>query len=164
MRVLGIDPGLGITGYGVIETDGNQPQVLEAGVVRSDAKRSLEERLNEIGRELIEIIDQFRPEVIAVEELYSHYSHPITAVVMGHVRGVVFLRAAEASIPVQSYAATRIKKSLTGNGHATKQQIQRMVKSALGLSSVPEPPDAADALAIALCHCRAVMHHQAVEV
>jgi crossover junction endodeoxyribonuclease RuvC len=102
--------------------------------------------------------------VIVVEELYSHYSHPITAVIMGHVRGVIYLRAAEANIPVVSYAATRIKKALTGNGRATKAQMQRMVSSSLRLPTIPEPPDAADALAVALCHCRAMAHHEVVAV
>ncbi len=162
MRVLGIDPGLNVTGYGVLEADGDHPKVVEAGVVRSNARKCLAERLNEISRELNEIIGQFQPQAIAVEELYSHYTHPITAVIMGHVRGVIFLKAAEAGIPVESYASTRIKKSLTGNGRATKQQIQKMVKSTLGLPAVPEPPDAADALAIALCHCRALLHNETV--
>ncbi|MEW6049489.1 MAG: crossover junction endodeoxyribonuclease RuvC [Candidatus Zixiibacteriota bacterium] len=164
MRVLGIDPGLGITGYGVLELEGERPVVVEVGVIRSDARLSIENRLREVSTGLSEIVGQFRPEAIAVEELYSHYSHPITAVIMGHVRGVIFLKAAEAGIPVVSYAATRIKKSLTGNGRATKEQIQRMVKSTLGLPQIPEPPDAADALAIALCHCRAMQQNATVDV
>ncbi len=162
MRVLGIDPGLGITGYGVLEQDGDRTLVIEAGVIRSDARLDLAVRLNEVSRELSEILAQLQPDAVAVEELYSHYSHPITAVIMGHVRGVIFLKAAEVGIPVVSYAATRIKKSLTGNGRATKEQIQRMVKSTLGLPQIPEPPDAADALAIALCHCRVLQHNELV--
>lgn len=162
MRVLGIDPGLGITGYGLLEQDGDTTRVVEAGVIRSDARLDLAVRLNEVSRELADIIAQLKPEAVAVEELYSHYSHPITAVIMGHVRGVIFLKAAEAGIPVVSYAATRIKKSLTGNGRATKEQIQRMVKSTLCLPQIPEPPDAADALAIALCHCRALQQNELV--
>ena len=164
MRVLGIDPGLQVTGYGIIESSGDRTSVIEAGVVRSNAKQELAPRLHEIAKELDEIVGQFRPEVIAVEELYSHYSHPITAVVMGHVRGIIFLKAAERNIPVISYAATRIKKSLTGNGRATKEQMQRMVAVTLGLRALPEPPDAADALAVALCHCRAKQHHEAIAV
>ncbi len=164
MRVLGIDPGLQVTGYGIIESSGDRTTVVEAGVVRSNANTEFAPRLHEIAKELDEIVGQFQPDVIAVEELYSHYSHPITAVIMGHVRGVIFLKAAERNIPVISYAATRIKKSLTGNGRATKEQMQRMVSVTLGLPTVPEPPDAADALAVALCHCRAVQHHEVVSV
>lgn len=162
MRVLGIDPGLNITGYGLLDADHDTPIVVEAGVVRSNANDEFSNRLCEIAREVSGIITQFRPDVIVVEELYSHYSHPITAVIMGHVRGVIYLRAAEADIPVVSYAATRIKKALTGNGRATKAQMQRMVSSALRLPTIPEPPDAADALAVALCHCRAKAHHAMV--
>jgi crossover junction endodeoxyribonuclease RuvC len=164
MRVLGIDPGLGITGYGVLESNGDHTQVLEAGVIRNNPNDELANRLLEIGTELVGIINQFQPEVIAIEELYSHYSHPITAVIMGHVRGIIFLKAAEHKIPIISYAATRIKKSLTGNGRATKGQIQQMVRVTLKLPGIPEPPDAADALAIALCHCRAVQHNEVVGV
>lgn len=164
MRVLGIDPGLQVTGYGIIESAGDRTLVVEAGVVRSNAKQELAPRLHEIAKELDEIVGQFGPDVIAVEELYSHYSHPITAIVMGHVRGIIFLKAAERNIPVVSYAATRIKKSLTGNGRATKEQMQQMVAVTLGLREIPEPADAADALAVALCHCRASQHHEAIAV
>jgi crossover junction endodeoxyribonuclease RuvC len=121
-------------------------------------------QLKEIASELEGIITQFRPDAIAVEELYSHYDHPRTAIIMGHARGIIFLKAAEAGIEVFPYASTRIKKSLTGNGRAKKSQVQLMIKSTLELPDVPEPPDAADALAIALCHCRAMAHHEGVEV
>lgn len=162
MRVLGIDPGLNITGYGLLDAGNDHPLVVEAGVVRSNARDQFAERLCEIAKEITGIIAQFRPDVIVVEELYSHYSHPTTAIIMGHVRGVIYLRAAEADIPVVSYSATRIKKALTGNGRATKSQMQKMVSSTLRLPAIPEPPDAADALAVALCHCRAKAHHEAV--
>jgi crossover junction endodeoxyribonuclease RuvC len=158
MRVLGIDPGLNITGYGILEADGDSPRVLEAGVLKCNPRWSLEERLKEMAKEMQGVIEQFRPDALAIEELYSHYNHPITAVVMGHVRGVLILKAAEQGVPIISYASTRIKKALTGNGRATKVQMQRMVTVTLGLKSIPEPPDAADALAIALCHCRAILH------
>src|SRR5262249_7508489 len=101
---------------------------------------------------LVEVIDQYRPEVCAVEQLYAHYKHPRTAILMGHARGVIFLTAAQRGLPVVSYAATRIKKTITGNGHASKEQIQRTIQRELGLAQLPEPPDVADALAVALCH------------
>ena len=129
MRILGIDPGLQVTGYGLLESDGDKLQVLEAGVIRSDSAGALETRLKEIASELDDILRQFAPDAMAIEELYSHYDHPITAIVMGHVRGVIMVRAAESRIPIISYAPTRIKKALTGNGRATKGQMQRMVQS-----------------------------------
>ncbi len=161
MRVLGIDPGLNITGYGLLEIDGDQTVIVEAGVVRTKAKAPMETRLHEIAKELGAIIGQLSPDAIAVEDLYSHYGHPKTAIIMGHARGIVFLKAAEAGLPVFPYAATRVKKSLTGNGRAPKRQVQLMIASTLGLSEPPDPPDVADALAVALCHCRAMTHNYA---
>ena len=164
MRILGIDPGLNVTGYGVVEGEPDKVKVVEAGVVRTNGRGSMEDKLFQIAKELEEIISQFQPDAIAVEELYSHFGHPRTAIIMGHARGVVFLKAAEARIPVFPYASTRIKKSLTGNGRASKQQVQLMIKSTLALARVPEPPDTADALAVALCHHRAVAHTLAEQV
>jgi len=160
MRVLGIDPGLNITGYGILDEDNQQITLVEAGVVRTHATAPTGERLVEIGREIGQIIQQFAPEVMAVEELYSHYAHPKTAIIMGHARGVIFLKAAEAGLPIFPYASTRIKKSLTGNGRAGKEQVQLMIRSTLGLAEIPEPPDVADALAIALCHCRSLKQRE----
>lgn len=158
MRVLGIDPGLGITGYGVLDSRGDQLMVVEAGVVQASGKQPMPSRLLNLSDELDNILRQFRPEAVAIEELYSHYGHPRTAIIMGHARGVILLEAAQAGVPVFPYSATRIKKSLTGNGRATKQQMQRMICVTLHLDTLPEPPDIADALAVALCHTRAVGH------
>jgi crossover junction endodeoxyribonuclease RuvC len=157
MRVLGIDPGLNITGYGIVESDGALPVIVEAGIIRTREKTAMEDRLLEIAHELTVIIEQFKPDAVAVENLYSHYNHPKTAITMGHARGIIFLKAAEANLQVFPYAATRIKKSLTGNGRASKRQMQLMICSTFGLKKVPEPPDIADALAAALCHCRAMI-------
>ena len=101
---------------------------------------------------LIEMLQQFRPEALALEELYSHYKRPRTAILMGHARGVICLAAAEAGIPVVHYAATQVKNILTGSGRASKSQMQSAIQRELALPEVPEPPDVADALAIALCH------------
>jgi crossover junction endodeoxyribonuclease RuvC len=103
-------------------------------------------------RGVAEIVAALKPEVLAIEELYSHYERPRTAILMGHARGVIILAAVEAGIPVAHYAATQIKNTLTGNGRAPKPQIQLAVTRELNLSQVPQPPDVADALAIALCH------------
>lgn len=164
MRIVGIDPGLNITGYGVIETNGSSGEItlIEAGIVRTNAADSLANRLSEIGREMSGILEQFKPDSLAVEELYSHYGHPKTAIIMGHARGVIFLKAADAGITVFSYAATRVKNSLTGHGRATKAQMQAMICSTFGLRELPEPADAADALAIALCHYRATFQTEGV--
>jgi crossover junction endodeoxyribonuclease RuvC len=159
MRILGIDPGLQVTGYGVLDSSTGSPRLIEAGVIRTNDRQTMAERLAEISKALDDIVREFEPEVVAIEELYSHYSHPKTAIIMGHARGIVFLKAAEKGIAVFPYAATRIKKSLIGNGRASKAQVQLMIRTALCLKKVPEPPDAADALAVALCHCRAMDHH-----
>jgi len=162
MRVLGIDPGLNITGYGLVEGSDGEIRLLEAGVVRTDAAAPMAARLAEIGAQIEGIIAQFAPAVVAIEELYSHYNHPRTAIIMGHARGIVFLKAAEAGLEIIPYAATRVKKSLTGNGQATKAQMQRSIRSMLRLKQVPEPPDVADALAVALCHCRSTRQVEAL--
>ena len=164
MRVLGIDPGLNITGYGMLAPGDSGPEVVEAGVIRSDASDDLADRLCELGREVADVIRQFSPDCMAVEDLYAHYAHPRTAIIMGHARGVILMQAAMAGIRVHSYAATRIKKSLTGNGRASKAQMQQMIANTLGLATVPEPADAADALAVALCHFRAMQHGEEIRV
>lgn len=150
--VCGIDPGLAITGYGVVRaTNSLQPSVIDAGVCRFNPKESLETRLVAIEADVDAILAEFNPDIVAVEQLYAHYKHPRTAILMGHARGVILLVAARRGIPVRSYAATQVKRYLTGNGRATKDQVQRAIQATLGLSELPEPPDVADALAIALC-------------
>lgn len=149
--VVGIDPGLGTTGYAVLRVDGGRPIVVDAGLCRSDAAADLAVRLAGLERDISAVLDEHHPAVVAVEQLYSHYNHPRTAILMGHARGVILLAAGRSDIPVRSYSATRIKRYLTGNGRASKSQVQRAIQITLGLPSIPEPPDVADALAIALC-------------
>lgn len=153
-RILGIDPGLGITGYGVIEYAAPRPILCEAGIIRTadDDASDMAAKVHSVYKGVAEVIAQFAPEAMAVEQLYAHYDHPRTAILMGHARGVIFLAAAQASIPVLSYAATQVKKLITGNGRATKEQVQRTIQQELGLAQLPDPPDVADALAVALCH------------
>ncbi|MDR1384622.1 MAG: crossover junction endodeoxyribonuclease RuvC [Planctomycetaceae bacterium] len=151
--ILGIDPGLNTTGYGVIETMvGNKLRLLEAGVVRSRSE-TLAPKVCEIYDGVREIIATFSPSAVAIEELYSHYDRPRTAIYMGHARGAICLAAAQTEITVYSYSATKIKKILTGAGRAPKEQMQRAIQLELHLDRFPEPPDVADALAVALCHC-----------
>lgn len=148
--ICGIDPGLRATGYAVVAASGERLTVLDAGVCRFDESPPLAERLADIDRDITGILSEHNPMVVAVEELYAHYKHPRTAILMGHARGVILLSAARLGIEVRSYAATRIKRYLTGNGRATKAQVQRAIQSTLGLDTLPEPPDLADALAIAI--------------
>lgn len=152
MRILGVDPGLQITGWGIVEMNRSQPEVVEAGVVRTIPTAPLEARLREIYSGIIQVIESNKPAMMSVEDLYSHYRHPTTAILMGHARGVIMLAAADSGIPLSSYSATRIKKCITGNGRASKMQVQQMVVSALNLDCIPEPPDVCDALAAALTH------------
>lgn len=153
MRILGIDPGLNTTGYGVIEFAAREPRLIEAGVVRGKSGASLGERVREIHDGVADVIASLKPEVLAIEELYTHYERPTTAILMGHARGVILLAAAQAGIEVVPYPATQIKKTITGNGHAAKWQMQEAIRRELNLPTLPEPPDVADALAIAICHC-----------
>jgi crossover junction endodeoxyribonuclease RuvC len=152
IRILGIDPGLNITGYGVLDAGARPPRVCEAGIVRGKSRGSLTDRLLEIHQGVADVIATLKPSVVALEQLYSHYKRPRTAILMGHARGVICLAAAQAGIPVVHYAATQVKRILTGAGRADKAQVQRAIQRELGLPELPEPPDVADALAIALCH------------
>lgn len=149
--ILGVDPGLHITGYGVIDVSSGRAKLLEAGVIRSSAK-TLPARIKDIYDGVAEVISTYNPDVMALEQLYSLYKRPITAILMGHARGAICLAAQQAGIEVVSYEATKVKKTMTGSGHAPKDQMQRAVQMELRLPSLPEPPDVADAIAIAFCH------------
>ncbi|GAC1320592.1 MAG: crossover junction endodeoxyribonuclease RuvC [Chloroflexota bacterium] len=157
MKVLGIDPGLVITGYGVLELRAGSIYLMEAGVVDSGTSQDpLPVRLKRLHEEIGALITEHRPDVMALEQLYSHYEHPRTAILMGHARGVICLAAGLYQVSLYDYAATQVKSAVTGNGRASKDQIQQMVRRTFGLAEAPQPPDAADAVAIALCH----IHHQ----
>jgi len=151
MKIIGIDPGLRVSGYGVVEASGRELRVLDAGVVRADSALPMPQRLDQIYQDFDGLLSEHEPETVAIEELYAHFKHPRTAVMMGHARGAILLAAAQHMIPVEEYAATRIKKSLTGYGRASKEQMQRAITTQLQLAQLPEPADVADALAIALC-------------
>lgn len=155
VRILGVDPGLQITGYAVIEARADGPRVCEAGVIRSAEGREpteMAQRILSVYTGIVEVVEQFRPATVAVEQLYAHYDHPRTAILMAHARGAIFVAAAQHELPVVSYNATRIKKTITGSGRASKEQVQHTIMRELGLGKLPEPPDVADALAAALCH------------
>ena len=123
MRILGVDPGLNITGYGVLEVSDRGLKLCEAGVVRGTPKASLAQRVGEIHAGLADVVQSLEPDVMALEQLFSHYQRPKTAILMGHARGVICLAAAQVDIPVVHYAATQVKKLLTGNGRAPKSQV-----------------------------------------
>jgi crossover junction endodeoxyribonuclease RuvC len=151
-RILGIDPGLNISGYGVVDVLPSGVRLVEAGVIRSQAKTTLTHRAKQIYEGVSEVIAALRPHVMSLEELYSHYERPRTAILMGHARGVICLAAGQADMEVCHYAATKVKKLLTGNGRAPKSQVQSAIQREFGLADAPDPPDVADALAVALCH------------
>ena len=151
MIIFGIDPGLQLCGYAAVEIENGSEKLLEAGTFSTDPNKPTEARLNQIAMDLESLLQKFQPDIIAVEDLYSHYAHPKTAILMGHARGVILERAYSFGAVVKSFAATKIKKSVTGNGRAPKAQMQRSIQSLLGLAALPEPADVADAIAAALC-------------
>ncbi|MCK4753370.1 MAG: crossover junction endodeoxyribonuclease RuvC [Planctomycetes bacterium] len=161
MRILGIDPGLERCGYGCLEIDGAEEKLVEAGVFQTKRSLTMEIRLNQIAEDMGSLLEKFAPDVVAVEELYSHYAHPKTAILMGHARGVILQKCAEAGIEVRGFSATRIKKSITGNGRASKEQMQKTVQVILSLPELPEPHDVADAIAAAVC-CAGEVRSEAV--
>lgn len=157
VRILGLDPGLVCTGFGAIEFLGVRSDLLEGGTIRPRPDLPLEERLRVLHDSLREVLRRVRPHAAVVEEVYSKYEHPRTAILMGHARGVLLLAAAEEGVPIVSYQASRIKMALTGSGRAAKEQVQAMVTGLLQLPEAPSPVDVTDALALALCHANIIM-------
>ena len=159
MIILGVDPGLNITGYGVIEVNGSKGgadlsriKLKEAGVIRTKARDGISTRLEKIHENLLNVVKEYKPEVLVLEKLYSHYKHPVTSILMGHARGTVCLVAGSSGIKLANFPATRIKKAVTGNGQASKRQVQGMIQKLLHLKEKPQPMDVSDALACALCY------------
>lgn len=166
MRILGIDPGLRLTGYGCLDpapppdlrarTRSPAPaaSVVEAGVLRLNVRASVADRLVELDSDFSELLVRLRPDLVAVETLFVHPVHPQTAILMAHARGVLLLGARRAGLALVELRATEVKKAIATFGHARKSQMQLAVREALALSETPKPPDVADALAIALCALR----------
>jgi len=152
MIVLGIDPALAITGYGVIDVKKNRLILLEAGIISTSVKTPVPQRLDKIYQAVMSLISDTKPDVMVLEKLYAHYRHPATAYLLGQARGVICLACAKAKIPLVEYAATRVKKAIVGAGLAPKHQIQRMVANTLNLKSLPKYTDVTDALALAIAH------------
>ena len=156
MRVLGIDPGSETTGWGVIEGDqnGRSYSLVEFGVVKLSISATFSSRLLKISRGLEEVIERLRPDACAIEEAFYSVNPKVT-LKLGQVRGVALLAAEKAALQIGEYSPRRVKQTVAGYGNADKQQVQQMVRVLLSLSTVPEPHDAADALAVAICH----FHH-----
>ena len=152
MRVLGIDPGLRIAGYGCIEykKTSNIPVLIEAGAMKLDTKKSVSFRLSQLYTDVSEVISEQQPDLLAVETVFTHKRQVATATILGYARGVILLAGEQASLPLLELTPATIKKSITGNGRATKSQMQHAISSTFQLSEPPNPPDIADALAIAI--------------
>ena len=151
-RYLGIDPGLNRTGYALLERSSRGPVLREGGLIRSTRGRSLAERVHEIASGLREVLEEFQPDELAIEQVFSLVRNPKSALLMAHARGAILCMAVEYGIPVVHYTPTQVKRLLTGSGKAGKEQIQRAIKTELGLNQLLEPHDVADAFAVALCH------------
>ena len=151
MIVLGIDCGSEITGYGVVDGAGGKLRFIDAGAIRVSARHGLPEKLHAIFSALLEVIAKYDPECVAIENVF-YAVNAKSALKLGHVRGVAMLAASSAGLPVAEYAPLAIKSSVVGYGRAEKSQVQNMVARLLGLQTEPDPPDVADALAIAICH------------
>jgi crossover junction endodeoxyribonuclease RuvC len=151
VKVFGIDPGSDRTGYGCIETDGSRHRIMVSGAIRTAAVATFPEKLLTIHVGLTVLLEECRPDCVAIENLF-HASNARSALKLGHARGVAMLAAVEAGLPVAEYTPAEIKRAVVGYGRADKNQVQQMVKLILGLAVLPMPHDAADALAVAICH------------
>jgi crossover junction endodeoxyribonuclease RuvC len=154
MRILGVDPGTVVTGFGIIEKRGNDYFIVDYGCINLSSQEFFHKRLQIIYKEISRVISQHKPDEFAIEDLF-YAENAKVALKMGHARGVAILAAVNHQIPTSEYSPREIKQSVVGNGGASKQQVQKMVQQLLRMSEVPEPYDASDALAVALCH----LHH-----
>ena len=152
MKIIGIDPGLKATGYGVIDFNRGSLRLCEAGTIEPKAGEQIENKLEKIHRHLNDLIGEHRPGVMVLEKLYAHYKHPTTACIMGHARGVICLACAATGIRLIEYSVKRVRKALTGNGNASKVQVRRVVAHTLRIDADKLTLDASDALALALAH------------
>lgn len=160
MRVLGIDPALRVTGYGVVEWHANRFRLIEAGVIAPHPGNALEIRLRELHAAVTEIISATSPDLIVIEELYTTYRNLQTAIMMGHARGVLALAGAQAGLPIQTLGHTRVKRALIGSGAASKNQVNAMITQLLGLRRAPRSNDVSDALALAIAYLNVIEHER----
>ena len=153
MRILGIDPGVAIVGFGVVDSDKGKNRLVKCGVITTPAHTQLSSRLNSIYLDLMELIATFKPEAIAIEELFFN-TNITTGISVAQARGVILLACYQSGVPVYEYTPLQVKQAVCGYGRAEKKQVMDMVRRILNLQDVPRPDDAADAVAIALCHAR----------
>lgn len=151
MRILGIDPGTVVIGYGIIDSDGDRTTLVDYGALSSSARLPISERLSELYNQLVEIISRYQPDAVAVEQPFVA-KNVSSALAIGKAQAVAILAAANRGIPTHEYTPAQIKRQVANYGTSSKEQVQKMVSLQLGLSEVPQPDDAADALATALCH------------
>ena len=163
MRILGVDCGSRVTGYGIIDTRGADYCFVDCGAIRSRARDALANRLQVIHKGLREVIENHKPDVAVFESVF-HAANAQSALKLGHVRGVSMVTAADAELPVFEYSALEVKSAVTGYGRAEKSQVQQMVRSLLRLREAPEPHDASDALAVAICHAQSYRYKEAAAV
>ena len=153
MKIIGIDPGLVCTGFGVIDSSTNNLKVIDFGIIKADPKDSLSQRLKTIYDDVKEIVEMYKPSVMSIEEVF-YGKNVKSALLLGHARAVPMVVSANYNMPLYEFSSRKIKQSITGNGNATKEQVQFMVKNILLMDSLPQPLDASDALAIAICYNR----------
>ncbi len=163
MRIFGIDPGSNRTGYGCVETDGSRHRIVISGAISAPALAPFPERLLNIHSRLAALLADCRPDCVAIESLF-HAANARSALKLGHARGVAVLAAVEAGLPVVEYTPAEVKRAVVGYGRAEKHQVQQMVKLLLGLAALPSPHDAADALAVAICHVHSMAPGRAAAV
>jgi crossover junction endodeoxyribonuclease RuvC len=153
LRILGIDPGYAIMGYGILDKNGSSLKLVDVGAVTTDKDMDMSDRLKVLYASLMEIIAEYQPEEVAIEELYFN-TNAKTVIFVGEARGVAILACANSGLPIYEYTPLQIKTSVTGNGRAEKKQVQSMVKLLLGMEEIIKPDDAADAVAAAICHAK----------
>ena len=151
MIIIGIDPGLVNTGYGIISIQNNNPSIIDFGIIKPNSKEVISKRLFTIFSDVSELINLYKPDVFSIEEVFYSKNFK-SALMLGHARGAAILAAAKYNLPVFEYSAKKVKQSITGNGNADKTQLQYMIKQIFKLKQIPSPLDASDALGIALCH------------
>jgi crossover junction endodeoxyribonuclease RuvC len=162
VKIFGIDPGSDRTGYGCVETDGSRHRIVLCGAIISPRAFSFPKKLVTIHSRLTALFAECRPDCVAIENLF-HAKNARTALKLGHARGVVILAAMETGVPIVEYTPAEVKRAVVGYGRAEKQQVQQMVKLILGLSQAPSPHDAADALAVAICHIHSMAPERAAQ-
>jgi len=162
MIILGIDPGTATTGYGVLRSQKNKLEVLDVGCIKTNKNLAIPERLDLIAKELKKIIKKYKPQIMAVEELFF-FKNAKTVITVGQARGVILFVGKNQGLEIHEYTPLQVKQAVVGYGRAEKKQVQQMVKAILGLKVIPKPDDAADALAVALCCESSVKFEKAVD-